>query len=119
MKAIVLSIAASIALLPAAARAHTHLLRSTPAENAVLEKSPATATLVFAEAVTITAVRIESASGVKTRVQSLPASPTAEPSMPLPPLIPGHYTLSWRALSDDGHVMAGAIHFTVGEKSGH
>ena len=119
MKAILLSIAATIALLPAAALAHTHLVRSTPAENAVLEKSPATATLVFAEPVTMTAVTIESAGGVKTRVQPLPASPTAEPSMPLAPLVPGHYTLSWRALSDDGHVMAGTIHFTVGEKGSH
>lgn len=119
MKAILLSVAAVIGLLPAAALAHTHLVRSTPAENAVLEKSPATATLVFAEPVTITAVRIESDNGVKTRVQPLAASATAEASMPLPPLVPGHYTLSWRALSDDGHVMAGTIHFTVGEKGGH
>jgi copper transport protein len=119
MKTLLVSIAATIVLFPAAALAHTHLVRSSPAENAVLDKSPASATLVFAEAVTITAVNIQSAGGVKTRVQPLPANPIAEPSMPLPPLVPGHYTLSWRALSDDGHIMAGTIHFTVGGNVAH
>ena len=39
--------------------------------------------------------------------------------MPLPPLALGRYKISWRAVSDDGHLMSGEIHFTVGEKGGH
>jgi copper transport protein len=119
MKALVLATAASITLFPASAFAHAHLLRSSPAENAVLEKSPPVATLVFAEPVTLTAVKIESTEGVKTAVKPLPAQPTAEASMALPPLAHGHYKISWRAVSDDGHMMSGEIHFIVGEKGGH
>jgi methionine-rich copper-binding protein CopC len=118
MKAILLSIVISIALLPASSFAHTHLLRSIPVENAVLEKSPPVATLVFAEPVTLTAVKIESTEGGKTAVKPMPAKPAAELSVALPTLPLGRYTMSWRAISDDGHIMSGEIHFTIGEKGG-
>ena len=119
MKAILLSIAASIVLLPATSLAHTHLLRSAPVENAVLEKSPPVATLVFAEPVTLTAVKIESSEGGEIPVKSLPAKPAAELSVALPTLSLGRYKISWRAISDDGHIMSGEIHFTIGEKGGN
>jgi methionine-rich copper-binding protein CopC len=118
MKAILLSIVASIALLPASSLAHTHLLRSSPVENAVLAKSPPVATLVFAEPVTLTAVKIESTDGGKTAVKPLPANPAAEASVALPTLALGRYKMSWRAISEDGHIMSGEIHFTIGEKDG-
>jgi copper transport protein len=119
MKAIVLSIVASMALLPASSFAHAHLLRSSPAENAVLDRSPPALTLAFAEPVTLTAVSIESTQGVKAALKPLPSKPTAEASMPLPQLALGHYKINWRAVSDDGHLMSGEIHFMVGEKGGH
>jgi methionine-rich copper-binding protein CopC len=28
-------------------------------------------------------------------------------------LTPGTYSVSWRVVSDDGHVMGGALHFTL------
>jgi methionine-rich copper-binding protein CopC len=28
-------------------------------------------------------------------------------------LTPGTYSVNWRVVSDDGHVMAGALHFTL------
>jgi methionine-rich copper-binding protein CopC len=118
MKAALLLVITSALLLPKYALAHTHLLRSTPAENAILEKSPPAAVLVFAEPVTLTAIRVESAEGGKTAVKPLPGKPAAELSAALPTLAPGRYKMSWRALSDDGHVMAGEIHFTVGGKPG-
>jgi methionine-rich copper-binding protein CopC len=110
---------AALLLIPEASLAHAHLVRSTPAENAVLEKAPATAALVFAEPVTMTAITIELIGGAKTNLKPLPASATADPSVPLPTLAPGHYKLSWRAVSDDGHIMSGQIHFSVGGASGH
>lgn len=119
MKATLLSLVASTILLPAVALAHTHLVRSSPSDNAILEKSPSVATLVFAEPVTLTAVKIESTGGVKIIVKPLPVSATAEASVSLPTLAPGRYKMSWRAVGDDGHMMSGEIHFAVGEKSGH
>lgn len=119
MKPIVLSTVAAMMLLPAVCLAHTHLVRSTPAENSSLNKSPPLATLVFAEPVTVTAVRIESSTGGKTAVKLPSASPNAQTSVPLPSLAAGHYTMSWRAVSDDGHIMSGDIHFTIAAKIGH
>jgi methionine-rich copper-binding protein CopC len=34
-------------------------------------------------------------------------------TIPLPTLTPGAYMISWRTMSHDGHVMPGAVHFTV------
>jgi copper transport protein len=118
MKASFLAIVGSMVLLPVCALAHAHLVRSSPAENAILDMAPPAATLVFAEPVTLTAVNIESAAGARTSVKPLPANPTAEVSVALPTLATGRYKLSWRAVSDDGHVMSGVIHFTVGKKGG-
>jgi methionine-rich copper-binding protein CopC len=28
-------------------------------------------------------------------------------------LTPGTYSVNWRVVSDDGHIMAGALHFTL------
>jgi methionine-rich copper-binding protein CopC len=117
MKAMVLAIIAAIAVLPAICLAHTHLLRSVPAEKANLESSPPAAMLVFAEPVTLTAIRIESATGEKTAVKPPTASPSAEATVPLPTLVPGRYTMSWRAISEDGHIMSGVIHFTIAAKA--
>lgn len=118
MKALFLSIVGSIGLLPACALAHAHLVRSSPVENAILDQSPPSVTLVFAEPVTLTAMKIESTNGVQTAVKPLPANPTAEATLALPTLALGRYKISWRAVSDDGHVMSGVIHFTVGKKGG-
>jgi copper resistance protein C len=119
MKPLLRHIVAVVALSPAVGLAHTHLVRSSPADNAVLDKAPASATLAFAEPVTLTAVKIESTEGVKASVQSLPAKPTAEATMALPALAPGHYKLRWRATGDDGHIMSGEIHFSVRAPGGH
>lgn len=104
-----------LALFAAGAFAHTHLVRSDPADNATLAAAPATVTLVFAEPVTLTAVKVES-EGARLAVSPLPPNPGAQSTLPLPPLTAGRYTLRWRALSDDGHIMSGAIHFTIGPR---
>ena len=118
MKVRPLFIAVSVALLPAFALAHTHLLRSSPGENEVLANSPPSATLVFAEPVTLTGVKIESKNGLKTTLKPPPAKPAAEATVALPALAPSRYTMSWRAVGRDGHIMSGEIHFTVGEHAG-
>ena len=45
---------------------------------------------------------------------TLPTVAAQQVSVPLPQLTPGTYTVSWRAVSDDGHVMPGTLHFTLG-----
>lgn len=95
------------------ALAHTHLVSSVPADKAELTAAPKETTLRFAEPVVLTAAKLESSDGTKTILKPLPAAAVKEAHIPLPTLAPGRYTLQWRATSDDGHVMSGAISFVV------
>jgi methionine-rich copper-binding protein CopC len=96
-----------------AANAHTHLKSSTPTDNSTVESAPKTLELHFSEAARITALSIQPAGGTEQKLSPLPAQPAADASVALPSLTPGKYTVNWRVISDDSHVMAGKLHFTV------
>ena len=49
------------------------------------------------------------------KLAPLPQQPQSKIVVPLPALAPGHYLVSWRALSADGHVVAGQLHFTLNQ----
>ncbi len=93
--------------------AHTHLVRSTPADRTTVAAAPAKFVLTFAEPVKLTALSLRTDSEPATKIGPLPATASAEISIPAPPLAPGRYVLSWRAMGDDGHVMSGQISFNV------
>lgn len=95
-----------------AALAHTHLVRSNPADDATLGTAPAEVVLVFAEPVTLATAKVESSEGTKIALTP-PPDTGAELHVKLPPLTPGRYQVSWRAASADGHVMTGHIAFTI------
>jgi methionine-rich copper-binding protein CopC len=95
------------------AGAHAHLQKSSPADNSVITISPSNLVLNFSEAARLTALSIQKASDPEQKLKPLPTTAAQEISVPLPQLTPGTYTVSWRVLSDDGHMMAGALHFTV------
>jgi copper resistance protein C len=95
------------------AAAHSHLQKTEPADGATLQAAPHEFRLSFAEPVKLTALSLQKDQEA---VQKLPLpGTTAEKqfSLPAPTLAPGHYQLSWRALSDDGHVMPGKLSFTI------
>jgi methionine-rich copper-binding protein CopC len=95
------------------AHAHAHLKMSTPADASVVTASPPNLVLKFSEAARLTAAWIQKDDGPKQKLTPLPDKPAVEVSVALPSLEPGNYVISWRALSDDGHVMPGQIHFTL------
>ena len=95
------------------AHAHAHLQKSTPADNSVIAASPSNLVLNFSEAARLTALSIQKGSESPQNLKPLPTTAAQQISVPLPPLTPGTYSVSWRVLSDDGHVMAGALHFTL------
>jgi methionine-rich copper-binding protein CopC len=99
------------------AQAHTHLEMAMPADNAVLTEPPARLMLHFSEATRLTALSIQKEGEKDARAVG---SPTKEASaaitVPLEPLSPGKYTVNWRVVGDDNHVMSGALHFTVKPK---
>jgi methionine-rich copper-binding protein CopC len=98
--------------------AHTHLVRSTPADGADLTAPPPEAVLVFAEPVTVATAKIESSDGTKSALTT-PAGANAEIHLKLPMLAAGRYRVSWRAASADGHVMTGQLTFTVEGQPAH
>jgi copper transport protein len=103
-------------------RAHANLVRAEPAANSIHPTAPTSILLVFSEALEPAGSNIEllGADG-----QPLPtARATVESAAPtnlrltLPPLAPGLYTVTWKALSTvDGHLTTGVYAFGVGEEA--
>jgi copper transport protein len=112
-----LALAGAVTLaVPAAALAHATLVRSDPADGAVLESAPRVLRLVFDDTIRtqpgVKAIRNggNSILGGKPRLLN-----DRTLVIPLEPgLRRGDYTVLWRALSDDGHPVAGIITFGVG-----
>jgi copper transport protein len=119
MKLALLSLAATtiVALaLPASAAAHATLVRSTPSDGAVLPKAPREVRLVFDDVVRplggAEAVRNRGGSVIAGRETLVSARVLV---LPLRRGLPdGDYSVRWRALSDDGHVVEGVLAFAVG-----
>lgn len=99
------------------AHAHTHLEMAMPADNAVLADPPANLMLHFSEATRLTALSLQKDGEKDAKsVGSLPKEASKAITVPLEPLSPGKYTVNWRVVGKDNHVMSGALHFTVQPK---
>ena len=109
-------IASVLLFCAVSAHAHAHLSASIPQDGST-GKAPEQIVLTFSEATRLTAVGLQR-EGDASRKLPVPATPAAHFTVPLPKLLPGRYTLTWRALSGDGHVTSGSLHFTVVEPSG-
>jgi methionine-rich copper-binding protein CopC len=107
---------AALFLLVATAHAHAHLTAAVPAEGSA-GKAPEHIVLTFSESARITALSLQREGEEPRKLAPLPAEMAARITIPLPKLLPGKYTLSWRAVGDDGHVVPGTLHFTVLESS--
>ena len=102
----------------AAAFAHAHLQRQTPAADLTVAESPKTLTLNFSEGietsfsgVVLTGPQQQVvATGKLTRRDS---SPTQLIVPVTQPLTSGTYTVDWHVVSVDGHKTKGQYHFSV------
>jgi methionine-rich copper-binding protein CopC len=95
------------------ANAHAHLQNSSPADQSVITTSPSKLVLNFSEAARLTVLSIQKGDEPQQKLKPLPTTAAPQISVPLPPLTPGTYLVSWRVVSDDGHMMSGALHFTL------
>jgi len=116
MKALMPSIALVSVLMGGPASAHAHLEKSTPTEGSVLTSAPTTLEMTFSEAVRLTALSIQKDQEPKQAIKRLPTAAEETVRVAPPVLSPGAYTVSWRVVSPDGHVMSGALHFTIAAK---
>lgn len=109
--------AVGTAIRPSPVRAHAALVRSSPARRATLGRSPARVQLWFSERLepAYSSVSVWTADGRRVdagdaRVE--PEDPT-QLSVGLPALAPGRYTVRFRVLSVDGHIVESTLPFTV------
>jgi methionine-rich copper-binding protein CopC len=114
MKKMVISGIALVAVLGQLAYAHTELSGSMPADQAVLDAAPKEVMLHFSEPVRLTALSVQKQDESKQSLGPLPAEAGEHFMVDAPALGEGHYTVSWRALSEDTHVMTGEFSFAVG-----
>jgi copper resistance protein C len=102
----------ALLILVATAHAHAHLTAAVPAEGSS-GAAPQRIVLSFSEAARITALTLQREGEEPRKLSPLPAETAARITVPVPRLSPGKYTLSWRVVGGDGHVVPGALHFTV------
>jgi methionine-rich copper-binding protein CopC len=115
----ILSFVCGLTLLMTAvnAGAHAHLRSSVPADGSVMSSAPSDIVLNFSEPARLTAAWIRKDSESRRKLEPLPTKPAQQVSIPVPHLTPGSYEVDWRVLSDDGHVMAGTLHFTLSQEA--
>ncbi len=102
----------------APAGAHAFLIRSDPAAGARLAEGPATLTLYFSEPFVRRSehVTLRRVGGESVKL-SPPASSAAIVHQPLPANLRGVYVVSWRVLTDEGHISLGQFAFAVGSSA--
>ena len=114
---LILIIMFSLGISATSALAHSMLVKAEPPRRAVLTKSPTQVRLWFNEK-----IEGDYASLVVLDVKKQPITdikPTLSPDdqksivLPLPELAPGKYSVKFRVLSVDGHVVESTFDFTV------
>lgn len=110
---VVLAIAVLNVSLPAAF-AHTSAQSISIADGARLKTGPEHLTITFKHPARFGSVSLQTAAGERIPVPySPPKVPTSTFTIPLPRLAPDRYRATWRVIAGDGHVMTGAVSFTV------
>lgn len=115
-----LALAAAIVAWPVVSTPHAALIRASPAARAALAHAPTRVELTFSERVepAYSRASVWDAAGRQVEHQDVTVGPD-DPrvlSVSLPPLAPGTYTVRYRVLSVDGHVVEGAFSFAVRQR---
>ena len=101
--------------LTAAVYAHTPLKASSPAADTVLA-APRAIELTFNGDVRLTAVTLTDPGGHEKHLDAVPAAVASTFSLAIhEPLAPGKYTVVWRAVGGDTHIITGEFGFTVAQ----
>ncbi len=116
--AVLLALLVLCTLVPALASAHAELVSSNPEAGALLAEAPPTVRLSFSEPIEPDFFALEVYAPDRTRVDQdnprIPADDIAALEVDLRPLSQGTYTVAWRVLSIDSHVVKGTFAFAVG-----
>jgi copper transport protein len=102
------------------ASAHASLLSTSPSAGEVLDEAPAEVLLVFDEGVDLRLGEVRLLDGSGADVGGVgdaehPNGDGTRVAATVPDLADGSYIVSWKVVSDDGHPIAGAFTFQVGD----
>jgi methionine-rich copper-binding protein CopC len=109
--------AATFLALTSLAQAHTHLKEATPADKSVVNTAPTNVVLKFSAAAKVTALTLHKDGEADQKLTASPDTASAEVTAALPKLAPGQYSVNYRVVSDDGHIMTGKLSFTFDPKA--
>ena len=104
---------AMLTLTTSFALAHSKLTASTPADQSSVEHAPTELVLHFSEPVRLSALAIARAGDANRELAPLPKQRMKDFTVASPGLEAGRYIVSWRALSEDSHVMTGSFTFAI------
>ena len=120
MKQTYVVLLAVAAVVSGSALAHTELTATFPDDGSMVAEAPENLQLTFSEPVRLTALSLQKDSERVQNLGPLPSETIKEFSIAVPATIDdGHYVVSWRALSEDTHVMTGEFMFAVGAQGTH
>jgi copper transport protein len=110
-----LAVALAALAFPAAASAHASLSKAAPAFGQRLERSPAAVRLRFDQSLDAlpNAIRVYDARGRLLSKRTSSSADRLTMTAPVGRLPRGAYTVRWRAVSADGHVISGVYTFGV------
>ena len=110
-----LAVALVALALPAAASAHATLIKTEPAYGKRVDRSPSLVRLYFDQSVDVlpNAIHVYSARGRLLSGQTRASKDKRTIDAPVSRLPRGGYTVRWRAVSADGHVVSGVFTFGV------
>lgn len=112
MKTSSVLVAAALLALTAVAQAHTHLKEATPADKSVVNTPPSSVTLKFSAAAKVTALTLHKDGEAEQKLTASPDTASPQVTAALPKLSPGKYSVDYRIVSADGHIMSGQLSFT-------
>jgi len=107
-------LAALLVVFASVAVAHTPLTASVPAAKATVAAPVKDLVLEFGADVRLTAIVLTDAQGGNKKVAAIPAAVAKKFTLAVEEdLKPGAYTVNWRAVGADTHVVSGDFQFTV------
>lgn len=112
------AIALMAAIAPASAMRHLRLVRSFPAKDTVLTSAPDAVRLWLSEPTQapVSKVTVTAAAGDTVKLDALTRDAAADAPLVgkfTKPVGAGQYTVTWKAMSKDGHVVNGTFGFRV------
>jgi methionine-rich copper-binding protein CopC len=106
-------------LAPNSGAAHAYLVKSSPAPRAVVMRPPTEVRLWFNERLEAAFSRLTVVDGNGRQVDAgdvrVGPDDPKRLSVGVPPLAPGTYTVRYRVLSVDGHIVESEFSFTIRE----